>query len=72
MQIQSLLKANHSTFHNRDRDDCAELLGNHLAIPCVIEMNLSSTFLATCDMWRQQVKDSQEHVPLDDTITPGA
>lgn len=70
MQIESFLKANHSTFHNRDRVDGAELLGNHLVIPCVIEMNLSSAFLAICDMRRQQVKDSQEHLHLDDTVTP--
>lgn len=35
-----------------------ELLGNHLVIPRVIEMSLSSAFLAVCDMGRQQVKDS--------------
>lgn len=48
-----------------------ELLGNHLVIPHVIEMNLSSASLAVCDMQRQQVKDSQERLHLDDTITPG-
>lgn len=70
MQIQSFLKASHPTFHNRHRVDCAALLGNHSVIPCVIEMNLSSAFLAVCDMKRQQVKDSQEHLHLGDTIPP--
>lgn len=47
-----------------------ELLGNHLVIPRVIEMSLSSAFLAGCDTGRQQVKDSWEHLHLDDTIPP--
>lgn len=47
-----------------------ELLSNHLVIPHAIEVNLSFAFLAICDKKRQQVKDSQEHLHLDDTITP--
>lgn len=69
MQIQTFLKANHTTFHHTDCVAWAELLGNHLVIPLVKETNLSSAFLAICDMRRQQVKARQEHLHLDNTIT---
>ena len=73
MQIQSFSKGKSTTLHSTTETVLivlCELLGNHLVIPHVLEMNLSSAFLAICDMRRQQVKDSQEHLHLDDTITP--
>lgn len=74
--MQMFLRGKPTTpyYHNRDRVDCStgvarQPLGNSPG-NSVIEMSLSSAFLAGCDTGRQQVKDSWEHLHLEDTIPP--
>lgn len=73
MQTQTFSKGKSTTLNSATETMLIalhELPGNHLVIPPVTQMNLSSALSAMWDMRRQQVKNSQEHLHLDDTISP--